>query len=68
MEVKENRTNFLMGAFLEKRGSSVPCQGFVLFGHTLGLSSGSGLHVQRRGNCISIISTVKGWLLSREVQ
>lgn len=35
-------------------------------GHTLGLSSGSGLHVQGRRNCISIISTVKGWLLSRE--
>lgn len=36
-------------------------------GHTLGLSSGSGLRVQRRRNCISIINTVKGWLLSREV-
>lgn len=35
-------------------------------GHTLGLSSGSGLHVQGRRNCISMISTVKGWLLSRE--
>lgn len=36
-------------------------------GHTLGLSSGSGLHVQPRRNCISIINTVNGWLLSREV-
>lgn len=66
--VKENCTNVLRGAFLEKRGSPVPCDGSVLRGHTLGLSSGSGLHVQQRGNCISVISTVKGWLLSREVQ
>lgn len=39
----------------------------ALSGHTLGLSSGSGLHVRGKRNCISIISTVKGWLLSREV-
>lgn len=49
-----------------RRGSSVLCQGFTLFGHTPGFSSGSGLHVQRWRNCISIICTVKGWLLSRE--
>lgn len=34
-------------------------------GHTLGLSSGSGLHVQGRRNGISMVSTVRGWLLSR---
>lgn len=38
----------------------------ALGGHTLGLSSGSGLHIPRRRNCISI-STVKGWLWSREL-
>lgn len=35
-------------------------------GSTLGLSPGSGLRVQPRRNCISIMSTVNGWLLSRE--
>lgn len=39
----------------------------ALCGHTLGLSSGSGLPVPRRRNCISI-STVKGWLWSRELR
>lgn len=35
-------------------------------GNTLGLSPGSGLHVQPRRNCISIMSMKNGWLLSRE--
>lgn len=65
--VKENHTSFLEGVFPEKRGSSVLCQGFVLCGHKWGLSPGSGLQVQRRRNCIRVISTVKGRLLSCQV-
>lgn len=30
--------------------------------HTLGPSSGSDLHVQGRRSCISVVSTVRGWL------
>lgn len=35
-------------------------------GNTLGLSPGSGLHGQPGRNCISIVNTVNGWLLSRQ--
>lgn len=34
-------------------------------GHTLRLASGSGLHVQGRRNCISVVSTVRGRLRAR---
>lgn len=64
----QRTTPVLEGAFLENRGSSVPCQDSEFCRPHAGLSLGSGLQVQRRRNCISILNTVKGWLWSREVR
>lgn len=66
--VKENHTSFLEGGSSGEERVISPVPRFrAPVGLTLGLSSGSGLQVPRRRDCISILSTVKGWLLSGEL-